>query len=182
MKTEAEKRAELLAKYRKKNGQLAMPKTELAPDTPAPHLAQVAQSRGPELTASALVAWNKRLAGEPLEHVAHALGLSIEAAKALISEAHAAISVDLKSALAQNRELDLERTDMLLKAFLPLAKDGDGQAASIVLKALAHRARLVGLEAPEMPGHAKPHNVLVWIQQQLPAINKIVEALPPELP
>jgi hypothetical protein len=174
---ESDKRARLSAKWARK----AMPKTALSPDAPAPHLAQVAQERGAELTARALAAWNARLDGHPIIDVAHSLGLSIEAAKQLIREAHTAIAEDLKEALNQNRELDLERTDMILKAFLPGARAGNKDDAAIVLKALTHRSRLTGTEPLPDPGRSKPENVLIWIQNQLPAINKIVDALPIEL-
>lgn len=180
--TEEEKRAELARKWaRTAKRHPPMPKTELAPETPAPELAKVIETRGQELTADALTAWQARLEGEPLVNVAHRMGLSLEAAKALIREAHEAIAEDLKEALNQNRELDLQRTDMILKSFLPAAKEGDRDSASIVLKALAHRSRLCGTESMGDPGRSKPENVLIWIQNQLPAINRIVDALPIEL-
>jgi hypothetical protein len=40
----------------------------------------------------ALKAWDKRINGESILDVAHEFGLSIEAAKQLIKEAHAAIA------------------------------------------------------------------------------------------
>ena len=178
--TEAEKRAKLVAKWgRQKHPK--MPATPLAPDAPAPHTAAMVQKRGEELTTLALAAWDKRLNGASIIDVAHGCGLSIESAKALIKEAHEAIAEDLKTTLNQNRELDLQRTDMILKSFLPAAKDGDRDSAAIVLKALTHRARLTGTEPQPDAGRSRPENVLVWIQAQLPAINKIVDSLPIEL-
>jgi hypothetical protein len=179
--TEDEKRAELAKKWAKANKpHPAMPRTELAPQAPAPALAKVIEAQGQELTARALEAWNARLNGVPIVDVAKGMGVSIEGAKALIREAHSAIAEDLKEALNQNRELDLQRTDMILKSFLPGAKEGDRDSAAIVLKALAHRSRLTGTEPQPEPGRSKPENVLIWIQNQLPAINKIVDALPVE--
>jgi hypothetical protein len=179
--TEEEMRRELTAKWARKNKHPKMPATELSPEQPAPKLAAVVTNRGPELATLAIEAWQKRLDGVPIVTVAHEMGVSIEGAKQLIREAHEAIAEDLKTALNQNRELDLQRTDMILKAFLPAAREGDRDSAAIVLKALTHRARLTGTEPQAQPGHSKPENVLIWIQQQLPAINKIVDALPIEL-
>jgi len=180
VKNEAQKRLELAQKWARNKKFPVMPSTPLAPETPAPRLAEVVEKRGPELATAAIAAWNARLAGEPLVDVAHQMGVSIAAAKALIREAHEAIAEDLKTALNQNRELDLQRTDQILKAFLPAAKEGDRDSASIVLKALNHRARLCGTEPQADPGRSKPENVLIWIQQQLPSINRIVDALPVE--
>jgi hypothetical protein len=177
--TEAEKRAALARKWAKgKHPKLTI--QPLEPTAPAPRLEAAIQVRGPQVIADALRAWDARLNGEPVVNVAHTFGLSIEAAKALIREAHAAIAEDLKEAVNQNRELDLQRTDMILKSFLPGAKEGDRDCASIVLKALGHRSRLTGTEPPS-PNQTRPENVLIWIQNQLPAINKIVDALPREL-
>jgi hypothetical protein len=47
----------------------------------------------------------------PIVDVAHQLGVSIEAAKELIREAHAAIAEDLKENLEVNRKLDMARID-----------------------------------------------------------------------
>lgn len=185
MKSEEQKREELAAKWAQlsPNGH-NLPRTELSPQAPAPHVAQMVEAKGEEVTVQALSAWNKRVNGEPIVDVAHEMGLSIAGAKALIKEAHDAIAEDLKDALNQNRELDLQRTDQILKTFLPSAKGGCKDAAMVVLKALSHRARLTGSEPlvdKHDNQHHRPQSVLVWIQNQLPAINKIVDALPPEM-
>jgi hypothetical protein len=52
----------------------------------------------------------------------------------------------------------------------------------VVLKCLAQRSKLTGIEPQPDPGRSNPQNVLVWIQNQLPSINRIVDALPLELP
>ena len=156
-------------------------RTELPPDAPAPHLAVVVAEQGSEPTARALEAWNSRLAGSPIVDVAHQLGVSIELAKKLINEVHAAIYEDLKANIDLNRQLDLHRIDAVIKAFLPTAKAGDPDSANVLLRALSHRAKLTGQE-PEAPATrlTNPQNVMVWIQQQLPSINRIVDNLPLE--
>ena len=180
MKTEAEKRTQLAKKWARNRKHPRFEPTPLAPETPARSINEMVEARGSDLATQALGAWNARLAGVPIVDVAHQMGMSIAGAKQLIREAHDAIAEDLKVALAQNRELDLQRVDMILKTFLPAAKEGDRDSASIVLKALTHRARLTGTEPMPEAGRSNPQNVLVWIQQQLPSINKIVDGLPIE--
>jgi hypothetical protein len=151
--------------------------------TPAPRTEAQVAAHGLEPTEMALCAWERRVNGAPIVDVAHDLGLSIEASKALIREVHAAIRDDLKDALELNRQLDLDRVDGLLQTFYPQARAGNIESATITIRALQHRAKLVGLEPLPDPGrNQQPQNVLVWIQNQLPAINRIVDALPPELP
>ena len=106
---------------------------------------------------------------------------SIEACKKLLREAHDAIKEDLKEALEMNRQLDLGRLDGLIKAYYPPATQGHEESAYIVLASLKQRAKLTGIEEPTDPLRSRqPVNVLLWIQQALPSINKIVDALPAE--
>ena len=156
--------------------------TELAQEAPAARLNGQVAVHGEKLTREALGAWNARLDGEPIIDVAHNLGLSINAAKELIRQVHSAIHEDLKENLALNRQLDLERIDALLKTYYPQAKMGDLDAANFTVKALQHRAKLTGAEPLPDPGRTnQPQNVLIWLQANLPNINKIVDALPREL-
>jgi hypothetical protein len=157
-------------------------RTQLAPDAPAPRTNDLIATRGAEPTTRALEAWAARVNGCPVVDLAHAMGVSIEHAKKLIREAHSAIHEDLKENLNLNREIDLARIDGLLQSYYPSAKAGDTEAAGVVLKALRHRAQLVGLEAPPDPGRSHPENVMIWIQNQLPQINRLVDSLPLELP
>jgi hypothetical protein len=136
--------------------------------------------RGPELTQQALDAWQQRLAGVPIIDVAHDMGVSIETAKMLVREVHAAIADDLKESVAQNRELDLQRIDAMIRSWYPSAVDGDKDSADVMLKLLAQRAKLTGSGEPQQSHVVQPQNVLVWIQQQLPSINRIVDSLPIE--
>jgi len=157
-------------------------RTELSPDAPAPRTARLIENQGTEPTEAALCAWEARIKGMPIVDVAHELGVSIVAAKQLIRDAHAAIMEDLKENLDLNRQLDLGRIDGLLQIYYPLARSGDTDCAAVTIKCLQHRAKLVGIEALPDPGRSNPQNVLIWIQNQLPNINKIVDALPVELP
>lgn len=166
----------------KREGTSPFRRTELSSVAPAPRLNDQIAIHGEKLTTDALHAWNARLDGIPIIDLAHELGLSIEAAKELIRQVHAAIHEDLKVNLALNRQLDLERLDALLRTYYPQAKGGNLDAANFTVKALQHRAKLTGAEPLPDPGRTnQPQNVLVWIQNNLPNINKIVDALPREL-
>jgi hypothetical protein len=154
----------------------------LSPDAPAPRLSDKIAELGIEPTTLALEAWAARVRGAPIIDLAHAMGVSIKDAKALIKEVHDAIHEDLKENLSLNRQLDLDRIDGLLSSYYPQAKAGDTESANVVLRALKARASLVGLEAPPDPGRSHPENVMIWIQNQLPQINRLVDSLPLELP
>lgn len=156
--------------------------SELAPDAPAPALELLVFNEGRNTAQEALNAWNMRLMGHPIVDIAHNMGVSIEGAKFLIKEAHRAIAEDLKENLEQNRQLDLGRIDGLIRAFYPVAIEGEEKAGHLVLKCLERRAKLTGTEPEAIPTNTNPQNVLVWIQAQMPRINKIVDALPEEEP
>ena len=175
-------RAEFARLDKKADAKALGKRTPLKADAPAKRIAAVVERHGEEPTAVALLAWAARVNGEPIIDVAHRMGLSITAAKQLIKEAHTAIHEDLKENLNLNRQLDLDRVDGLLSTYYPAAKDGDVDAAKITLSALNHRAKLCGVEPLPDPGRSNPQGVLVWIQAQLPSINKLVDQLPLELP
>jgi hypothetical protein len=89
----------------------------------------------------------------------------------------------LKDALELNRQLDSDRVDGLIKRFYAQAQEGCFDSAQITIRALQHRAKLVGIERlPDPALNAQPQNVLVWIQSQLPSIHALVDGLPHELP
>ena len=155
----------------------------LAQDAPAPHFEVLAAEVGREPARDALIAWDLRIRGEPIVDIAFKMGVSIEAAKRLIKEAHQAIAEDLKENLEVNRRLDLERIDGLIKSHYPLATEaGDVKSGMLVLRALERRAKLTGTEPESVPTTTNPANVLVWIQAQMPRINRIVDSLPEEEP
>ena len=160
----------------------AAKRTPLSPQAPAPRFKEVLEHRGQELTKQALEAWSARVGGVPIVDIAHELGVSINLAKELIKEVHEAIRDDLKQNEDLNRQLDLHRVDGLLNTFYPQARSGDTEAANVTLRALQHRMKLTGLEPLPDPGRSHPTNVLVWIQNQMPGINKLVDSLPLELP
>jgi hypothetical protein len=157
-------------------------RTPLDPGSPAPRFNGLLAQRGEEQTKAALEAWNARIQGVPIVDIAHELGVSIALAKTLIREVHEAIRDDLKDSLELNRQLDLERVDGLVNTFYPQARGGDTDSAAVVIRALQHRAKLVGIEPLPDPGRNHPINVLTWINTQMPNIHKLVDSLPLEMP
>jgi hypothetical protein len=156
-------------------------RTQLTTDAPAPVLGNMIAELGPEPTARAVEAWNARVSGAPIIDVAHQMGVSIELAKKLVTEVHNAIYEDLKTNVDLNRQLDLARIDKIIKGHLAGAASGDDKSANVVLRAIHERAQLTGqVEGPDPRRGPGPQNVFLWIQNQLPMINKIVDALPAE--
>jgi hypothetical protein len=162
--------------------QAALKRTQLPPDAPAPRLHDIIERDGEEPTAEALSAWESRVNGTPIIDIAHRLGLKIESAKKLIGEVHTAVHEDLKENLELNRRLDLERIDGMIQAFYPSARQGDVDCATVTLKCLQQRSKLTGIEAPPDPGRSNPQNILMWINTQMPNINRLVDSMPLELP
>jgi hypothetical protein len=155
-------------------------RTQLSPEAPAPRLNHVIAENGPEPTEKALKAWDARVNGESIIDVAHTMGVSLNLARQLINEVHQAIMEDLKESLDLNRTIDLQRLDGLIQAYYQPAREGDDRAASVLLKALQHRAKLTGQE-PDQPTRVNNiENVQAWIIHQLPTINSIVDTLPVE--
>jgi hypothetical protein len=167
------------AKLRRAESSIVLERTELAHDASAPSIKALIAKRGLEPTEMAMACWAAKIKGRAMIDLAHELGVTIETAKVLLREAHDAIAEDLKANLEMNRQIDLDRVEGLLGRYYPAALEGDPEAAAVTLKCLGHRARLVGIEAQPRPNNSiEPQNVLVWIQNTLPSINKIVDALP----
>lgn len=157
-------------------------RTPLSVEAPAPRLEGVIAERGAEVTKQALEAWSARVEGTPIVDIAHDLDISINLAKQLIAEVHTAIREDLKENLELNRQIDLSRIDGLLQTFYPQARQGDLDAAAVTLRALQHRSKLTGIEPLPAPNQNHPQSVLIWVQQQMPNIHKLVDSLPLEMP
>ena len=97
-----------------------------------------------------------RKSGATLEAIAEAVGYrSRQAAHDSIKRALAAIP---RLAAQQLRDLDVDRLDRLIFAMWPRALRGDAEAVNSVLRILAQRARLLGLEVKEpVPGSSRDH-------------------------
>ena len=168
-------------KHQRPSLTVAAKRTQLAASAPAPRLNTMIAAQGFDPTTQALRAWDARINGCSIIDVATGLNVSTALARTLINEVHAAIAEDLKDNLELNRSLDLARIDGLLACYYPAAKEGDQRAASVVLKALQHRAKLTGQEPEHQPARqTNIESVQAWIVNQLPAINQLVDAMPVE--
>jgi hypothetical protein len=154
----------------------------LTPDAPAPRLQKLVNEYGSGPCGRALMAWQRRMMGDSIIEVARQVGLPIESAKELLREVHEAVAEDLKANLDLNRSLDLARIDSIIGAHLPKAQAGKVKSSQLVLRCLERRAKLIGIEPLPEPNRGHQTNVLVWLQSQLPGINKLVDSLPTELP
>jgi hypothetical protein len=155
---------------------------KLAPDAPAPRLQKLVNEYGSGPCGRALMAWQRRMMGDSIIEVARQVGLPIESAKELLREVHQAVAEDLKENLDLNRSLDLARIDSIIGAHLPKAQAGKIKSSQLVLRCLERRAKLIGIEPLPEANRGAQTNVLVWLQAQLPGINKLVDSLPTEMP
>ena len=163
------------------NPQLPEPE-ELAPDAPAPRLEKLVNEYGDLPCAQALLAWQARIHGSSIVEIAMQLKVSIHTVKNLIDKVYKAVAEDLKENIDLNRQMDLARIDDLLEAHLPRAKAGKTKSASLVLRCLERRSKLIGIEPLPEPNRGHQTNVLVWLQDKMPSIHSLVDTLPTELP
>jgi AcrR family transcriptional regulator len=83
-------------------------------------------------------------------------GMSLRDIAKRVGMHHSSVAEAIEAELAQLtrepaerlREVELERMDVLMKAAWDTAKDGDLNAIDTVLKVMARRAKLLGLDAP----------------------------------
>lgn len=87
-----------------------------------------------------------RLAGETFQSIADKLACSKHTAHRLVE---AALEATIKEPAERVREMELHRLDGMFAGFWPQAQRGDAVAAAGCLKVMEHRAKLLGLYAPE---------------------------------
>ena len=96
-------------------------------------------------TAKALQALKLRAAGYTYQQIAEKLGYSSK------SGAHSAVMRQLQQIPAENleqvRSLELDRLDSLQQGLWPEAFRGNTKSVEAFLKVMAHRARILGLDA-----------------------------------
>lgn len=93
-----------------------------------------------------------RALGLPLAKIAEMMGsVRVDTIQGLIDRALAAQALELREAGAWEAAyvLHTERLDMLMRAWMPRAMNGDDKAANLVEKLLTHYERLQGLAAPQ---------------------------------
>jgi hypothetical protein len=143
-----------------------------------------------------LQVWRLRKAGHNFYEIHKQLELPLSVIHEACRQFEVRVSMDTARALEHYRSLDDARIESLLKCWLPIAIGGpievqkvrDGQtyteldcdlplkASYLVLQAVERRVKLM---AANQPGAGKDGqgetNVLVWLQQVLPNINKVVQ-------
>jgi hypothetical protein len=119
--------------------------------------------------ARRLLAVRLRLAGLTYAEVAAKLGVSEQRAWQLVRAEVQRLNRERKEAAAELQRLELERLDRLHAAFWDRALEGDLDAAGVVLKVMARRARLLGLDAPPKREADPTVRVEVTVEQVIAA-------------
>jgi len=87
-----------------------------------------------------------RRAGHNYAEIGRRLGISRQSARDVVIRAYQQLSEDIAEETAKARDVELDRNDAILTAWWDLARQGDEKAAGVVLKALAQRHKILGLE------------------------------------
>jgi hypothetical protein len=87
-----------------------------------------------------------RRAGHGYAEIGRRIGLTRQGARAVVMRAYSQLSEEIMEETAKAREVELDRNDAILTAWWDAAQQGDDKAAGIVLKALAQRHNILGLE------------------------------------
>lgn len=96
-----------------------------------------------------------RLAGMQWDDIAEQAGYaSAGAACTAVTEALKKNQRELGAAAAELRETEVARLDRLMAAHWPKALKGDPKSSEIVLKCIAQRSKLLGVEAPAKIEHS----------------------------
>lgn len=91
-----------------------------------------------------------RIAGASFAQIGERLGVSAQAAHKMIVVSLAEIAKQTAESAEQLRAIELQRLDALQASLWPDAMRGDEQKVDRVLKIMAQRAKLLGLNAPEL--------------------------------
>ena len=92
-------------------------------------------------------AYNLRLEGKSWWHIAEEMKITELDASSMVAESiRAASALVDESEKRQIMAIELDRLDQLTRAVWPTAMAGDSRSIDSVLKIMAHRSRLVGLE------------------------------------
>jgi DNA-binding CsgD family transcriptional regulator len=88
------------------------------------------------------------VAGASVDEIARATELSVSSVYRVRREALAVSLPQRDTAANELRELELQRLDRLQAGHWSRAISGDDKSASVVLKCIAQRSKLLGLDAP----------------------------------
>jgi hypothetical protein len=141
-----------------------------------------------------LLVWEGRKAGRTKRAIAKELGISATVVDACLTEFETRMGMEAGRMADHYRMLDDERIEDLMAYWLPIAQHGririehvrDGEiysevdfdrplkAAYWVLQAIGMRLKMMMAARPEGGTKAADTNVLVWLQNVLPGVSKVV--------
>lgn len=87
-----------------------------------------------------------RRAGHGYAEIGRRIGISRQSARDVVIRAYERLSEEIREETLKARDVELDRNDAILTAWWDLAQQGDEKAAGVVLKALAQRHKILGLE------------------------------------
>lgn len=118
------------------------------PTGPASHGgAQRAQARATQ-------ALDLRIAGTEYRKIAAQLGVSLSRAHGLVHEEMARVAELNRGKAEELREIESAKLDAIERDMRPRSERGDTQAAAVLVRVVAQRAKLYGLEAPTKVEHS----------------------------
>jgi DNA-binding CsgD family transcriptional regulator len=89
-----------------------------------------------------------RRTGTSLAEICSMMELSMSSVKSCLKGAYSKLSMEHEA--EESRQLELVRLDEVMHAYYDKAIEGDEKAADIVFKSMDRRAKLLGLDAPEL--------------------------------
>lgn len=93
--------------------------------------------------------FDMRRDGHTIHEIAVELGVSDPTVSEHLKRVLDRTVSEIAESADQNRQLQIDRLDKLLKKYMPMAQDGNMGAASLVLTIEARRSKLLALDVPE---------------------------------
>lgn len=110
-----------------------------------------------DILARQILAIDLRRAGYSYRAIGERLKVSHETARQDVESELERLAKLRDGKVEAERELELERLDMLMKALAPMAQVGNPGAVNSFLKCMERRAKLLGLDAPQKIAPTDPN-------------------------
>lgn len=95
-----------------------------------------------------------RIEGMTYAQIGEELGISMQAAHQSIKASLERVAADRRDLSRLVLDLELERTEFVLRSLATRVEAGDHNAANSYLRALERRAKLLGIDAPDKHEHS----------------------------
>jgi hypothetical protein len=148
-----------------------------------------------------LRAWELRKAGKSKRAIVKEMGIDATVLDTCLQEYETRLGMEAGRMMEHYRNLDDERIEDLMAYWLPIAQHGririehvrDGEvysevdfdrplkAAYWVLHAMSMRLKLMMASRPEGTARDSNTNVLVWLQNVLPSVSRVVQEVETEI-